>query len=305
MTSFGIAVLGSSAGPQALAGVFDRHQIYCVPDVAALSEQQRATVAAVVVRSGCRLDNDDIMALPALQHVVRPGSGTDNIDTPGLAARGIRLHRNPDASAHAVGEWILAAAIALLRRIPLGHNGLRAGLHLKADCAGPGLVDRHVAIWGGGPVGQAANSALNGSAAVQFAAWPSLDPRLPSTEADHLLAWADVHVLALPLRPSTQGHFGRAFLDQVQRRPVVVCAGRLGTLDLAACIEALDDGRITGLAIDALEVEHVATAQAALSERPLNLLVSPHVGAQRHDVRAELDAWVTRTLVSELRATDG
>ncbi|MFC5187975.1 NAD(P)-dependent oxidoreductase [Actinomadura harenae] len=256
----------------------------------------RATVAAL--RSGTSLGRRQLDRLPMLQHVVRAGSGTDNIDVHQLAQRGITLHRNPHASTAAVAEWCLVAALSLARRIPLGHNGLVQGQHLKTTCLGVPLSDLNVAIWGAGPVGRATAELLAPfTRSVSFASWPSNPPELRQLSVRLLVQRADLHVLAVPLRPETRGRFGQEFLTGVaDRRPLVLCAGRIETLNVGAFLRALDAERITGLALDSIDPEH--TGQVNALTGPRNLLVTPHVGAQRTDVRHELDAWLLRVLTS-------
>ncbi|MET7952196.1 NAD(P)-dependent oxidoreductase [Micromonospora sp. NPDC005324] len=251
---------------------------------------------AAVMRSGTRLTVGHLDHLPALRHVVRPGSGTDNIDVSALAARGITVHRNPVANAAAVAEWTLLAALSVTRRAALGHNGLIVGRHLKTACLGRHLAEQRVAIWGAGPVGLAIKQVLG--PAVQdlaYAAWPSNPPHLPQQPAELLIDWADLHIVALPLRETTRSAVGPAWLARAKRRsPALVCAGRVETLDLPACLDALDAGTLSGLAVDAIDPEHVASLTRP--SEPRNLLLTPHIGAQRADVRRALDHWTAETL---------
>ncbi|MFJ9693138.1 NAD(P)-dependent oxidoreductase [Kitasatospora sp. NPDC101183] len=256
----------------------------------------RATL--LTLRSGARLGGRQLDRLPLLQHVVRVGSGTDNIDVAELARRGITLHRNPHVSAAAVAEWCLIAALSLARRIPLGHNALVQGRHMKDACLGQPLSDLDVAVWGAGPVGRSAARLLAPFARqVTFARWPSNPPALQQLPAHTLIDYADVHVIALPLRDETRGRFDEGFLARASaRRPLVICAGRIETLDVEAFLSSLDTRRITGLALDAIEAEHLGLVGASAGAR--NLLVTPHVGAQRADVRKELDTWLTQLIAS-------
>lgn len=261
-----------------------------ISDVDALPEAaDRATV--IVLRSGVPLGERQLTRLPALRHVVRTGSGTDNLDLAALTRRGIALHRHPQASAAAVAEWVLAAALCLTRRIPLGHNALAQGLHAKAACMGAPLAEADVAVWGAGPVGRAVGRTLAPLVRqVTFAQWPSNPPQLPQQPAHTLIEQSAIHVIALPLRPGTRRLFGEPLLTRaVERSPLLICAGRAETLDLSACLRALGEQRLSGLALDAVEPEHIPLLHTVTE--PLNLLATPHIGAQRSDVRTELDTW--------------
>jgi D-3-phosphoglycerate dehydrogenase len=233
--------------------------------------------------------------MPRLAHVVRPGSGLDGIDTAELDRRGIRLHRSPVASAGAVAQWCLAAFLALARRIALGAWGLAAGQHLKHQCVARPTDEMNVAVWGAGPVGRACADVLAPWVRdVAFAARPALPGGLPHRAAVTLPGWADAHVVAVPATPENHHRFGADFLRQsAGRAPLLIVVGRLATVDLPACLSALANGTLSGLGVDPVDPGDLPLP--APPGTPVNLLATPHIGAQRTDVRARLDAWVTRT----------
>ncbi|MFF2142163.1 NAD(P)-dependent oxidoreductase [Kitasatospora sp. NPDC058190] len=253
------------------------------------------TTTMVVLRSGVRLGADQLRHLPALRHVIRAGSGLDGLDLPELASRGISVHRNPAPAADSVAQWALAAILSLARRIPLGQSALAAGVHLKAGCLTRPLTEARLAIWGAGPIGQACEGALAPHVGeIAYAARPSIPAGIHQLPATALTEWADIHLVALPGTPENQGAFGPAFLASArERRPMLVCVGRLATLDVPACLEALDEGNLAGLALDPVEREDMRLLPRG--GPPRNLIATPHIGAQRTDVRDRLDTWVATT----------
>ncbi|MFC4611241.1 NAD(P)-dependent oxidoreductase [Streptomyces maoxianensis] len=262
-----------------------------------------AATSILVLRSGAYLGEHELKALPCLRHVIRTGSGLDNIDLEALSRRAIVVHRNPEVSAPAVAEWVLASALMLARRMPLGHAMLAGGMHDKAACMGTPLAQMAVGVWGAGPVGLAAARALAPYVArITHAHWPSNPQGLPQSPSHELAHQAQVHVIALPLRTATRQLIGPEFLKQAaSQRPFLICAGRLETLDVAACLRALKAGTISGLAIDGIERQHLPMLEP--QRTPMNLLISPHIGAQRTDVRAALNRWAAE-LVREISQRD-
>lgn len=293
-----VMVLRGAADTNAIRRALPDVVVHEVPD---LDSPPPADTAVLVLRSGVRLGKRELDALPRLGHVVRAGSGIDHIDVSALRHRDITLHRNAEAGAGAVGEWVLTAALALARRIPLGQHALMLGQHEKQACMGASLGTLAAGVWGAGPVGLAADWALAPFMdRTAFAAWPSNPPGLRELSPTALMEQSQVHVIALPLRPTTEQHIGEDFLARVApQRPLLICAGRLETLDVAACLRALADGRLSGLALDPVEREHLPLLTG--STAPLNLLLSPHIGAQRSDVRGALDRWAI-DLLKEITA---
>ncbi|GGT26519.1 NAD(P)-dependent oxidoreductase [Streptomyces purpureus] len=295
-----VLVVRGAADASAIRRALPDVDLHEFPD---LNAPPPADTAVLVLRSGVRLGERELDVLPRLRHVVRTGSGIDHIDVNALRHRGITLHRNAEAGADAVGEWVLAAALALARRIPLGQHALLLGRHEKQACMGASLGTLAAGIWGAGPVGLAADWALAPfMGRTAFATWPSNPPGLRELSPTALMEQSQVHVIALPLRPTTEQLIGEDFLARVApQRPLLICAGRLETLDVAACLRALANGRLSGLALDPVERKHLPLLTD--STTPLNLLASPHIGAQRSDVRGALDIWAI-DLLREITADD-
>ncbi|MGL5866563.1 MAG: NAD(P)-dependent oxidoreductase [Dermatophilaceae bacterium] len=293
--SSSIVVIRGAADPASLRRHLPNHDVRVVDHLADLTPPVADAVAVLVARSGTRVDAHALSRLPNLRHVVRPGSGTDSLDRTALAACGVKVHRNAAASVDAVAEWALAASLSLSRRLPLGHQGIHAGLHLKHECLARPLSEYRGVVWGAGPTGRAVGRTLQPFVAdLAYAAWPSTPPHLRQLPPAKCMAWADLHVVALPLRAATTRLFGLSFLAAVaDKHPALVCVGRADTLDVSACVDALDVGTLSGLAIDPIEPDDLDLFTRV--GPPRNLLLSPHVGAQRSDVRAALDEWVLTT----------
>lgn len=264
-------------------------------------------VIAAVVRSGTRIDGRFLDAYPRLRAIVRLGNGVDNIDRSELRARNIALHRNPHASAQAVAEVALGGLLVLARRLLLAHSLVAQKTWAKTDLVGDSLESLGVVVWGAGPVGRATRRMLLPHCAdVRFAAWPSVDPALPTRDPQRALREADVHVLALPLRPATLGLVGRGWLERATvRRPYLVNVGRHALLDMSAVVPALERGDLRGLFIDPIDCGDLdSLAPLVTRSTPLNLLASQHLGAQRGDVHERLGEWVVRKVDELLKAEE-
>jgi D-3-phosphoglycerate dehydrogenase len=260
-------------------------------------------VVALVVRSGIAVDQDCLDAFPRLRYVIRAGSGLDNIDTQELDRRGIQLFRNSSLSSDSVAELAFAALVLLCRRIPEGHNLLRQAVWGKPSLIGESIAGLTVGVWGGGPVGQACARVLRAFCRhVFFAAWHSVPPAFDQLSPDELAENADAHLLCLPLRRETSGLFGRGLFDKVERkRPYLLNVGRFELMDYEGAVEALANGRLRGLFVDPIERTHLSIVRRSLEAKAgLNLLVSPHLGAQRADVLKEVGNWVVEQLEAVL-----
>src|SRR5437868_11530992 len=74
-----------------------------------------ADADALVVRNRTQVNDALLAAAPQLRVVGRLGVGLDNIDQKACAARGIEVIPATGANAQAVAEYVIGAALALLR----------------------------------------------------------------------------------------------------------------------------------------------------------------------------------------------
>ncbi|WP_431783449.1 NAD(P)-dependent oxidoreductase [Streptomyces chumphonensis] len=303
-----LVVLLTALGESATTRLRSVAEVVGAPSVERLTAEERRRCRVVVLRSETTLGARELAELPALTDVVRPGSGVDNIAVDVLRTRGIALHRNADASADAVAELAVTGLTVLCRRMGLGHRWLLEGSFAKQRLMGESVAALSTVIWGAGPIGRAVYRRLRaGGHRADFVRHPSVPDGLPVLAEEEALAEADVHVLALPLRPRTRGIVDADWLGRASgRRPYLVNVGRHELLDPDAVARALCDGRLRGCYLDPLDASQSATIARFLeTTRDCNVFATQHQGAQRSDIRGVLDAWVVETVRQRLHEGPG
>lgn len=289
------------------AALAEHAEVVAADRVDALPADARSRCRVVVLRSGPRLGATELALLPALTDVVRPGSGTDNIDVAVMGESGIALHRNAEASAAAVAELALAGLTVLCRRMGTGYRWLLEGHYAKQRLAGELARAQRVAVWGAGPVGRAVfELARRLEMSVAHVAHPSVPAGRPVLTRSDALAHCDAHVLAVPLRPATVGMVGREWLARAAaRRPYLVNVARYELLDTEAVTEALLADRLRGVYIDPVDADDLPRLRVFLDRtREHNVFVTQHQGAQCADVRDSLDGWAVDVVRAALAGSE-
>ena len=80
---------------------------------------------------------------------------------------------------------------------------------------------------------------------------------------------------------------------------MLVNLGRGGLIELPALIEALEQARLAGAALDVLDKEPPGAELDALKEVP-NLILTPHIGWASRQARQRLVAALAEALESEI-----
>src|SRR5258708_7655029 len=219
--------------------------------------------------------------LPGLRVVQSFSAGVDHLHP--LMPPGVTLCSAAGVHDASVSEWVVAAIPAMRRRLP-EFRELQGRAEWNRDLAEPGgfsnhpiddLEGRTVLVLGYGSIGRAlaARLAPFGVRVVGVAQHARLDAVTPES-LRRLLPEADVVVDLLPLTPATRKSVDADFFSRMKAGAIFVNAGRGGTDDTDAFVDALRLGRIR----IALHVTHPAPLPA---DHPLwkepNVLITPHI----------------------------
>ncbi|HEX7154832.1 MAG TPA: D-2-hydroxyacid dehydrogenase [Thermoanaerobaculia bacterium] len=98
---------------------------------------------------------------------------------------------------------------------------------------------------------------------------------------EEVLPQSDYVVMSTPLTPSTRGLLSRERLALLKPTAVFISIGRGATVDEEALIEALQQRRIRGAALDVFDVEPLPVGHALWSMD--NVLLSPHTADHTGD----------------------
>jgi (S)-sulfolactate dehydrogenase len=292
----------------AVAGLAAMHDTFYDRNLVDRPDELSARVAAadaLVVRNRTRVNAALLGGAPALKVVGRLGVGLDNIDVDACKARGIEVIPATGANALAVTEYVIGAAMLLLRGAYSSSAAVANGAWPRAALSGGReLSGKTLGIVGFGDIGRlvARLGRALGLRAI------GSDPQVPASSAawreegvqrrelDALLAEADVVTLHVPLVDATRHLFDAVRLARMQPGAILINTARGGVVDEAAVAAALKSGRLGGAALDVFEQEPLA-AGSPLAGCP-NLLLTPHIAG----VTAESNVRVSMLIVEKVAA---
>ena len=238
-----------------------------------------------------RIDQEIIDAAPKLKIISNFGVGYDKIDIAYATKKGIVVTYLPDAVTESTAEMTWALLLALTRRIIEADQLARS-----SECftwspnllLGNDLFGKRMGILGFGRIGQAvARRAIAFGMEVVYSGHRQtmeVEARLPATylELEELLATADVISVHLPLSPATHHFIGQSQLELIKRSAVLVNMARGPIIDEVALINALQQGKLKGAALDVYE--HEPEVPLALRELK-NVVLAPHLGTATIETR--------------------
>ena len=263
-----------------------------------------ADADAVIVRSRSHLTARVLASALKLRVAARAGVGTDNIDVDAATRRGILVLNTPESSTTSAAEHTMAMLLALARRIPGAHASVSRGEWTREAFVGSELHGKTLGIVGLGKIGAEVARRAQAFGMHLRAYDPYISPDRASRVGidllalDDVLAGSDIVTLHVPLTARTRHLLGAAQLGKMKAGALLVNCARGGLIDEAALLDALNDGRLGGAALDVFEQE--PPAAAALLQHP-KVVVTPHLGASTHEAQRSVAVDVAEQVLAALK----
>ncbi len=240
-------------------------------------------VEALIVRNRTEVNAELLAASPDLRAVGRLGVGLDNIALDRCKAQGVEVFPATGANALAVAEYVITAALILLRGAWLGSDDVAGGGWPRQQMIGREIAGKTLGLVGFGDIAQI-TARLGRGLGMEVAAFDPFrladDPAWEDVsryELPDLYARSDVISLHTPLTDETRRMIGQAAISRMKPDAIIINAARGGVVDESALIEALRAGRLAGAALDVFEAEPL-TAEDGERFKGLNVLLTPHIG---------------------------
>lgn len=298
-----ILVTAADLAPQALQLLEGYELIFAgktpqPADITALA--QRHNPVAIIVRYGA-VTAEAMDAAPALKVISKHGSGTDTIDKPAAAARGIVVAAAAGVNAAAVAEHALSLLLACAKSVVHLNERMHAGHWDKASHKSLELAGRTVGVIGLGAIGLrfARMADALGMRVLGFDPYASDLPAhvLPS---DLEAVWSESDAISLhcPLTPENRGLINAATLARCKRGVILVNTARGGLVDEPALLAAVRSGQVAMAGLDSFAVEPMAMPH--IFQHQPGFVLSPHIGGVTGDAYVNMGVAAARNALTVL-----
>lgn len=237
----------------------------------------------VVVRSKTKVRESHIdqAAKGRLKLIIRGGVGVDNIDVAYAESKGIAVRNTPCASSASVAELALGHMFALARYIGIANATMREGQWNKKQYEGSEIRGKTLGLIGMGRIAQElAWRAQALGMQVVYTCRSGAKKALPQytyLPLEALLKVSDYVSLHLPMPEDKKPVLGKAELALMKPTAYLINTARGGVVAEDTLLDALNEGKLAGAALDVFEEE--PTANVALYSHP-RVCVTPHIGGQ-------------------------
>ena len=253
---------------------------------------------AWIVRNRTPVRGELLEAARSVRVVGRLGVGLDNIDVEACAARGIEVIPATGANAESVAEYVVSAALVLLRGAFFSTKAVEAGTWPRQTLSqGREATGKVMGVVGYGNIGRLTARKAE-ALGMRVVSYDSQVADASTRDLDALLRQSDVVSLHLPLTPQTRGLLDAHRLGLMKRDAVLVNTARGGVVDEAALAAMLREGRLGGAALDVFDHEPLP-AGSALAGAP-RLLLTPHIAGVTIESNERVSALIAERVLEAL-----
>jgi D-3-phosphoglycerate dehydrogenase len=240
-------------------------------------------------------------ALPKLKIVSRFGAGFDTINTADAQACGVWVGNSPDYGVHEVASHAFAMALNLTRHLSFYDRDVRDG---KWHYLTPGVLKRPlnmtVGVLGLGRIGKRFAHLARETYGKIIACDPHImeydfPPYVERVNMEDLFSTADIISVHTPLNDETRNIINRDVLKLMKPGSYIVNTARGGLVNVDDALEALDSGRLAGLALDVLPSE--PPGDHPLVSHPRTIL-TPHAAFFSREAEIELRSKAAQNIIT-------
>jgi D-3-phosphoglycerate dehydrogenase len=240
-----------------------------------------------------KLPSDLIRQLTRCKVIGRTGLGVDNIDLAAARERKIAVTYVPDYCMDEVSDHAMALLLALARKVPFANSLVQGGRWEMAAVAPiHRLKGRTLGVVGFGNIPRALvpKAKAFGLKVLAYDPFVSRDAfaslGVEGVSLDVLLASSDFVSVHAPLTPQTRGLINASAFAKIKPGALIINTARGPLIDEKALIDALDNGRLGGAALDVLETEPPPKDSPLIGRA--NVVLTPHTAFYSVEALEEL-----------------
>ena len=236
----------------------------------------------LAIRSSTKVTQKVLDAASNLKVVGRAGIGVDNVDIPYATSKGVAVMNTPFGNAITTAEHAISLIMSLVRNIPQANESTHGGKWEKSKYMGTEITGKTLGLIGCGNIGSIVADRALGLRMKVLAYDPflteekALELQVRKVELDELLSSSDIITLHVPMTDQTANIINKDSLEKCKDGVRIVNCARGGLVDEKALKKYIENGKVSGAAIDVFEIEPATDSIFFGMEE---VICTPHLGA--------------------------
>jgi D-3-phosphoglycerate dehydrogenase / 2-oxoglutarate reductase len=258
------------------------------------------------IRSKTQITANVLDAAKKLQAIGCFCIGVNQVDLKSAKSHGVAVFNAPYSNTRSVAELVIGLSVMLIRRIPDKNKAAHEGLWSKDAKGSYELRGKTLGIIGYGNIG-AQVSVLAEAMGMRVIFYDTVT-KLPLGNAQSrktlkdLVSEADIISLHVPETNSTKNMINKNVLKNFKKGSILINYARGEVVDLDGLAKCIQEGQITGAAIDVYPWEPEKNGDSFTT--PLqglpNVILTPHIGGSTEEAQMNIGEDVSNKLFQYL-----
>lgn len=261
-------------------------------------------------RLGFRIGKNEISANTRCRYIVTPVTGIDHIDEQQCHERGVKIISLRGESeflknVRATAEHTILLTLMLIRQGAQAYESVKNNEWNRDDFRGHEIHNKTVGIVGVGRLGMLTANLYKafGARVIGFDHRPDY-PREVAEQIlslNELASQADIVSIHLSYTPQTHQIISASFFEAMKAGSYFINTSRGGIVDEQALLQALNDGKLKGAAIDVIKGEHgsfQSNPLVAYAKKFNNLVITPHIGGNTFESFEKTENFISDKIIT-------
>lgn len=252
-------------------------------------ESKISDYQGIVIRSRFKIDRIFLDQAIHLEFIARVGAGLESIDCDYATKNNIALIAAPEGNSNAVGEHTLAMLLSLFNNLNTANTEVKTAIWQREQNRGHELDGKTIGIIGYGNMGKSFAKKLRGFdlEVLCYDLKENIgDANAKQVSLQELQQKADVISLHIPWDKTTDKLVNQSFINSCSKPFWLINTSRGKNIVTKDLVEALENKKILGAALDVLEYEKSSFETLSAQHLPdafrylitaKNVLLSPHI----------------------------
>ncbi len=263
---------------------------------------------AIIIRSATKLTAEVLAVAPNLKAICRAGVGVDNVDKDAATKNGTIVMNTPGGNTVSTAELAITLLLSLCRYIAPACAKLKGGEWDKKSFTGTEVNNKTIGIIGLGRIGLAVAKRCQGLGMKVVGYAPFFSEKKATEfnielckQISDLVKLSDFITVHTPLTDETRGIIGKEEFALMKDGVRVINGARGGIIDEDALLDALENGKCAGAALDVYTTE--PPVDRRLVEHPA-VLCTPHLGASTNEAQIGVAVDAANQIIDALLNND-
>ncbi|MHB1275473.1 MAG: hydroxyacid dehydrogenase [Candidatus Humimicrobiaceae bacterium] len=241
---------------------------------------------AIIVRTATKLSRETIFSAKNLKVIARTGAGVDNVDVNAATERNIPVCNTPEANVDSVAEHAIAFMFGLSKYLTIMDAAVREdNFAIRNNYMPIDLEEKVLGLVGFGKIGRKVAQICNKCFRMKifyFDLFLSEDIKIDFecerlNKIEEIFSISDFISLHIPYTKENHHIINKDILGLMKKSSFIINTSRGGIIDEDALAIMLEEGKISGAALDVFENEPPETDNALFKLK--NIILTPHSAA--------------------------